>query len=81
MILTRSKMKEQNTLQELFTASSLAWMANKVRRGAMIYYKCEALQKNGTCCRRVASQDDTFQFLEKHYCTQHAQLVLLKQRM
>ena len=64
-----------------FTESSNAWMQNKVRRGAMLYYKCEAIQKNGECCNRIASQKDEFLFLEKHYCTQHAQLVLLKARM
>ena len=81
MIFTRSKQKEQTSLQEIFTNSSQSWMANKLRRGAMIYYKCQAIQKNGVACCRVATQDPTFQFLDTHYCTQHAQLVLLKQRM
>lgn len=81
MIYTRSKQKEQTSIQETFTTSSQSWMANKLRRGAMIYYKCQAIQKNGQSCCRVASQDPAFQFLDNHYCTQHAQLMLLKQRM
>ena len=64
-----------------FTAASRAWMANKIRKGAMIYYKCEAEFKNGEHCTRMASQKDEFQFLDKRYCTQHAQLALRKQTM
>ena len=59
-----------------FATASKAWMANKIRHGAMLYYKCEATLKTGKPCRRMASQKDAFQFLDKHYCTQHAQLAL-----
>lgn len=77
---TRSQQSREFS-SSFFTESSTAWMQNKVRRGAMLYYKCEAIQKNGECCSRIASQKDEFLFLEKQYCTQHAQLALLKQRM
>ena len=30
-----------------FDESSSAWMSNKLRRGAMIYYRCEAVPKLG----------------------------------
>lgn len=66
--------------QAAFDAASDAFHANKIRKGAMLYYKCEAEQKNGSQCKRLASQDEKFWHLDKHYCTQHAQLAL-KQRM
>jgi hypothetical protein len=58
-----------------FTNASKAWMKNKIRKGEMYYYKCEATQKNGKECPRVANTDSKYWFLDKHYCTQHAQLV------
>ncbi len=58
-----------------FTNASKAWMKNKIRKGQMYYYKCEAIQKNGKECPRVANTDSKYWFLDKHYCTQHAQLV------
>jgi hypothetical protein len=64
-----------------FTSASKAWMKNKIRRGEMIYYKCEATLKNGHDCTRIASQNEKYWFLDKHYCTQHAQLAARKQRM
>ena len=35
---------------EFFDESSRAWMANKVRRGASMAYKCEAKTKAGNVC-------------------------------
>jgi hypothetical protein len=64
-----------------FTSASKAWMKNKIRRGEMIYYKCEATLKNGHDCTRIASQNEKYWFLDKHYCTQHAQLAARKQTM
>jgi hypothetical protein len=64
-----------------FTSASNDWMKNKIRKGAMVYYKCEANLKNGTPCRRVANQNEKYWFLEKHFCTQHAQLDVRKQQI
>lgn len=64
-----------------FTDASKAWMKNKIRKGAMIYYKCEASLKNGDDCKRIASQNEKYLFLEKHLCTQHAQLEERKQQI
>ena len=33
-----------------FDEASQTWMGNKVRKGAMIYYRCHAIQKNGVQC-------------------------------
>ena len=64
-----------------FTNSSKCWMKNKIRRGAMLYYKCEATLKHGGTCRRIANQDEKYWCMEKHYCTQHAQLEVRKQQI
>jgi hypothetical protein len=64
-----------------FTKASEDWMRNKIRKGAMTYYKCQATLKNGQDCTRVASQNDKYLFLEKHFCTQHAQLEERKQQI
>ena len=40
-----------------FDAASQGWMANKIRKGAMIYYACTAIQKNGKPCPLLAIQD------------------------
>ena len=40
-----------------FDAASTAWMANKIRKGEMVYYKCSAIQKNGLHCPLAAIQD------------------------
>jgi len=40
-----------------FDAASAAWMANKIRKGEMVYYKCSAIQKNGLHCPLAAIQD------------------------
>ena len=39
---------------EFFDYSSKAWMANKIRRGAMIYYRCAGALKSGGQCQNVA---------------------------
>ena len=49
-----------------FENSSKEWMKGKKRVGAMIYYICQATQKNGKKCSRKIS-DST----DKHLCTQH----------
>lgn len=64
-----------------FTDASKAWMQNKIRKGAMFYYKCQATLKNGRPCTRVASQNEKYMFLDKHYCSQHAQLEARKQQI
>ncbi len=58
-----------------FDTSSRDWMKNKIRRGAMFYYRCEATMKNGCQCERIANTSEKYMFLDKHYCTQHAQLL------
>ena len=40
-----------------FDAASQGWMANKIRKGAMVYYACTAIQKNGKPCPLLAIQD------------------------
>ena len=47
-----------------FEKSSKEWMKGKKRQGHMIYYICEAIQKNGKrCCRKVH---------DGQLCTQHS---------
>ena len=47
-----------------FEKSSKEWMKGKKRQGDMIYYICEAIQKNGKrCCRKVH---------DGQLCTQHS---------
>ena len=75
-VLQRNPMDKRS-----FTYASKCWMKNKIRKGAMLYYKCEAKLKNGHDCTRIANQDEKYWFLDKHYCTQHAQLALRKQSM
>lgn len=67
--------------QSEFSGASEAWMKNKIRKGAMIYYKCEAIQHNGLGCSRKASQDEKYKELDKHYCSQHAHVEARKQQM
>lgn len=59
-----------------FDEASRAWMANKVRRGAMIYYHCTATQKNGKPCTRIASNEHAAKHPDApQFCTQHARYV------
>lgn len=47
-----------------FENSSKEWMKGKKRQGHMIYYICEAIQKNGKrCCRKAH---------DGQLCTQHS---------
>ena len=50
-----------------FENSSKEWMKGKKRSGHMIYYICEAMQKNGKQCTRTARESVTM-----HLCTQHS---------
>ena len=54
-------------MQELidFDAASAAWMANKIRKGAMLYYKCQATLKSGDPCKLAATGT-------LHFCKRHA---------
>jgi len=53
---------------EDFDAASRGWAANKIRKGAMIYYACTAIQKNGKPCPLSAIQDAT---APAHLCRRH----------
>ena len=64
-----------------FTNASKSWMKNKIRKGQMYFYKCQAKLKNGEDCTRVANTNPDYWHLDKHYCTQHAQLVERRQTM
>jgi len=49
-----------------FDAASVAWMANKVRRGPSLCYQCTAIKKDGhPCSKAILSHDGTDQFLCK----------------
>lgn len=48
-----------------FEIASKAWMANKIRKGAMVYYKCQATLKSGAPCKLVAVGD-------QYLCKRHA---------
>jgi len=47
-----------------FEKSSKEWMKGKKRQGHMIYYICEAMQKNGKRCNRKVH--------DGQLCTQHS---------
>lgn len=51
-----------------FDSASAAWMANKIRKGAMLYYACTELQKNGKPCPFAAIQEPGAQ----HQCKRHS---------
>lgn len=56
-----------------FDEASKAWMANKVHRGAMVYYLCTATQKSGKSCTRISSNEETAKNpIARQLCTQHA---------
>jgi len=50
-----------------FDAASAAWMANKIRKGAMLYYKCQATLKSGDPCKLAASGT-------LHFCKRHSKI-------
>lgn len=55
-----------------FDGAATAWAANKVRKGAMFYYRCTAIQKNGCQCpKAVMSPDPSLQLI----CKSHARYV------
>jgi len=62
----------QEFTSEFFEQSSQVWMENKLRKGASLMYKCEALCKNGTKCIRGAILKDG---LQEKRCAQHKQRV------
>ena len=41
-----------------FDAASTAWMATKIRRGPMLYYRCEAARHDGTPCPNAVLHPD-----------------------
>ena len=53
---------------EDFDAASRGWMSNKIRKGAMVYYACTAIQKNGKPCPLSAIQDA---LAPAHLCRRH----------
>lgn len=53
---------------ESFDASSAAWAANKIRRGASYAYRCEAVTKTGAPCKDPASARPTE---PQHLCKRH----------
>ena len=53
---------------EDFDAASRGWAANKIRKGAMVYYACTAIQKNGKLCPLSAIQDA---MAPAHLCRRH----------
>lgn len=45
-------------------------MANKIRRGPALLYRCTATQKNGSPCSRAARTECTID--SPFFCTQHS---------
>jgi hypothetical protein len=54
---------------EFFNESSKAWMANKIRAGQSMTYKCQGTTKDTKPCKVVARK---FEFGTKVYCRIHA---------
>jgi hypothetical protein len=59
----------QEFTAEFFNESSKAWMANKIRAGQSITYKCQGTTKDTKPCKVVARK---FEFGTKVYCRIHA---------
>jgi len=51
-----------------FDTASAAWMANKIRKGPMLYYACTEIQQNGKPCPHAAVQEPG---IEIHRCKRH----------
>jgi hypothetical protein len=51
-----------------FEIASKAWMANKIRKGAMVYYKCQATLKSGIPCKLASTAGAG----EPHLCKRHS---------
>ena len=55
-----------------FDEASVAWMANKVRRGPAVYYQCTAIKKDGyPCAKSIISHESDNPFL----CKTHLRLM------
>lgn len=55
-----------------FEESSRAWMANKVRSGAMVYYKCQAKKADDSDCSRAAFYTQPYYADDAEFlCKQH----------
>jgi hypothetical protein len=53
-----------------FDESSTAWMANKLRKGASMAYRCEVITSKGIQCTRAVSNHNPY---SHHYvCKNHA---------
>lgn len=50
-----------------FTNASNEWMANKIRRDQMTYYRCETMQKNGVQCSLPATMGTRCRRHEKSF--------------
>ena len=50
-----------------FDASSAAWMANKIRKGPALAYKCTAMTKSGKPCSNAAKSKPG----DPHLCGLH----------
>jgi hypothetical protein len=59
----------QEFTAEFFDESSKAWMANKVRAGPCMTYKCQGATKDSKPCKVAARK---FEFGTKIYCRIHA---------
>jgi hypothetical protein len=51
-----------------FEIASKAWMANKIRKGAMLYYKCQATLKSGSPCKLASTAGPG----DPHFCKRHS---------
>ena len=59
----------QEFTAEFFDESSKAWMANKVRAGPCMTYRCQGATKDSKTCKVAARK---FEFGTKVYCRIHA---------
>ena len=70
-----SKSGNSEFMSEFFEESSRAWMENKVRKGAMIYYRCHYTHSTsrrcpktaefGTFCKQHRSANQAREFYQK----------------
>jgi len=56
-VINATMKTRSQTKQEIidFDAASAAWMANKLRRGPSMAYRCQAITKTGKQCTRAAT--------------------------
>lgn len=59
-----------------FDAASKAWMANKMRRGPALSYRCTQVQKNGDPCPLPAKSECVPG--KPHLCKRHAKTWTVK---